>query len=178
MRLAFLCVCLTSALGVARAAQPPFSASLSPEDFAAAGLGKLTPAERAHLDALIRGQRAAAPPAAVAAPVAAAAAEKPAASASSSLLGRAKVLLTPGTQVEYAAVEGRLAGTFTGWEGKAVFTLKDGQRWQIANPGSSYFGPPLVEPAVRLTPAPLGTFWLQIEGVGQRVKVVPLNVGR
>lgn len=174
MRLAFLCVCLAAALGVARAAQPPFSASLSPEDFAAAGLGKLTPAERAHLDALVRGQRPAAPPAAVVA----AAGDQPAASASSSLLGRAKVLLTPGTQVEYATVEGRLAGTFTGWEGRAIFTLKDGQRWQIANPGSSYFGPPLVEPAVRLTPAPLGTFWLQIEGVGQRVKVVPLNVGR
>ncbi|HRE08909.1 MAG TPA: hypothetical protein PKX00_25045, partial [Opitutaceae bacterium] len=35
------------------AAEPPFTRQLSPEDFAAAGLNKLTPAERERLDALI-----------------------------------------------------------------------------------------------------------------------------
>ena len=90
------------------------------------------------------------------------------------LLARAKVLLTPGTEIEYATVESRIAGNFTGWEGRAVLTLENGQRWQIAN-GGSYMTPPLPSPKVKIVPANLGGFWMTIEGMTSRVKVQPLG---
>ncbi|MCX6956594.1 MAG: hypothetical protein NTV51_31065 [Verrucomicrobia bacterium] len=91
-----------------------------------------------------------------------------------SLLSRAKVLLTPGTEIEYATVESRIRGDFKGWEGKAILTLEDGSRWQIAN-GGSYMTPPLPSPKVKIEPSSLGGFWMKIEGVASRVKVLPLG---
>jgi hypothetical protein len=93
------------------------------------------------------------------------------------LLAKAKVLLTPGTEVEYAAVESRIAGDFTGWEGRPIFTLENGQRWQIAN-GGSYSTPPIASPKVKIVPASLGGFWMTIEGVSQRVRVAPIGGGK
>ena len=90
------------------------------------------------------------------------------------LLARAKVLLAPGTEIEYATVESRIAGNFTGWDGRAVLTLENGQRWQIAN-GGNYSTPALPSPQVKITPAALGGFWMTIEGVAIRVKVLPLG---
>ncbi len=87
-----------------------------------------------------------------------------------SLLARAKVLLTPGTKIEYSTVESRIAGEFRGWEGRTTFTLENGQRWQSAGE-STYVSPPILRPAVKITPGMLGTFWLTVEGVRQRVKV-------
>jgi hypothetical protein len=93
------------------------------------------------------------------------------------LLAKAKALLPAGTPVEYAAIESRIAGDFTGWEGKAVFTLENGQRWQMANAGN-YYTPAVKRPAVKIAPAAMGGFWMTIEGVSQRVKVVPLETGK
>lgn len=90
------------------------------------------------------------------------------------LLAKAKVLLTPGTEIEYAAVESRIAGDFAGWDGRAVLTLENGQRWQIAN-GGSYSTPPLASPKVKIVPASLGGFWMTIEGVTNRVRVAPFG---
>lgn len=90
--------------------------------------------------------------------------------AETSLLARAKVLLTPGTKIEYATVESRIAGEFRGWEGRTTFTLENGQRWQSAGE-STYVSPPILKPAVKITPGMLGTFWMTVEGVRQRVKV-------
>ena len=84
------------------------------------------------------------------------------------------MLLAPGTEIEYATVESRIAGNFTGWDGRAVLTLENGQRWQIAN-GGNYSTPPLPSPQVKITPASLGGFWMTIEGVTMRVKVLPFG---
>ena len=65
-------------------------------------------------------------------------------------------------------------GNFTGWEGRAVLTLENGQRWQIAN-GGTYMTPALPSPNVKIVPANLGGFWMAIEGVANRVKVLPLG---
>lgn len=209
------------ALGVmVRAAEERFSQAVRAEEFAAAGLGKLSPEEVVRLDALVRAYKsgalaAAKREAAVAAEArvtaeakaARAEAETQAAKAAArkaeegraeaakvaqvqsevaraeaakakkaegGLLARAKVLLTPGTEIEYATVESRLAGNFTGWEGRAVLTLENGQRWQIAN-GGSYMTPPLPSPKVKIAPANLGGFWMTIEGVANRVRVVPIG---
>jgi hypothetical protein len=203
-----------------RAAEAEFSKAVRAEEFAAAGLGKLSPDEVARLDGLVReyksGALAAAKREAAVAAEARGTAEAKAARAEAEtqaakaearkaesaraeaakvaqvqtevaqaeaakakkaevgLLARAKVRLTPGTEIEYATVESRIAGNFTGWEGRAVLTLENGQRWQIAN-GGTYMTPALPSPNVKIVPANLGGFWMAIEGVANRVKVLPLG---
>ncbi len=214
------------ALVVSARAQDKFSQTVRPEDFAAAGLAKLTPEERARLDVLIdafkRGttvpaddmaeklataQRATA--AAAAARVAAeerankaervaeeakaetvavakVAATKEAASKEKAVkekaegggfFAKAKVLLKPGTEVEYEKVETRLMGDFRGWRDGTVFTLENGQRWQVQ--GGSYSTPP--EPGPRkvvIVPGLIGAFFLEIEGVRQKPKVKFIGNGQ
>lgn len=177
------------------AAEPPFSRAVAPGDFQAAGLARLTPEELARLDALVRdyrsgalerarleaeavarasaaaqAARAAAEQRASQAEARAQAAETAARQAEGGLLARARVLLTPGTQIEYSTVESRLVGDFLGWEGRTLFTLENGQRWQSAGE-STYISPPIRSPAVRVVPGALGSFWLVVEGVKPRVKV-------
>lgn len=97
--------------------------------------------------------------------------------ADKSLLSRAKVLLMPGTEIEYATIESTLVGDFKGWDGRTVFTLENGQRWQ--SEGGSYLEPrPIPHPAVKISPGALGAFFMTIEGVKPRVKVKLLSGGR
>lgn len=204
------------ALGASLAgAEAPFSQAVSPPDFAAAGLSKLSPEELARLDALVRaygsGALEAAKREAAAASVARTEAERRAREAealatraeadaksaaarastaeadakravahasatdadgrkSLSLLGRAKVLLTPGTEIEYSTVESRIVGDFRGWERGTVFTLENGQRWRVES-SDSYVSPSVHAPAVKITPGMLGSFFLNVEGVRPRAKV-------
>lgn len=88
---------------------------------------------------------------------------------------RAKAVLTPGTEVEYSTVESRIKGDFTGWNSHTVFTLENGQRWQVANP-SSYYTPVMPGPKVKIEPSSFGGFWMTFEGVNERVKVKPFGV--
>ena len=175
-------------------AQEKFSQAVRPEDLAAAGLTKLSPEEWARLDALVEayksGVMAAARAEVAAAAAARAVAEKKAAKAEvevvatkaaaaakpagEGFLAKAKVLLSPGTEIEYETVESRIVGDFSGWEGRAVLTLQNGQRWQIAN-GGTYTTPVLPSPNVKIVPANFGGFWMTIEGVANRVKVLPLG---
>lgn len=177
---------------VGRAAEEVFTKAVAKADFFAAGLGKLSSEELARLDGLVRDYQsgalaAARRDAAAEARVLAEARRAEGASVARAQseaggekttkggpLARAKVLLAPGTEIEYATVESRIAGNFTGWDGRAVLTLENGQRWQIAN-GGNYSTPPLLSPQVKITPAPLGGFWMTIEGVAMRVKVLPFG---
>lgn len=164
-----------------------FSRTVRPGDYAAAGLNKLSAEELARLDGLVRdyqsgalarAQREAAAAesrAAQAEQRAVAAAEKRA-SVEAARPADAKVVLTPGTKVEYATVESRIAGQFRGWELRTVFTLENGQRWQVIG-GEPYVTPPEAGPAVKITPGLLGSFWMTIAGVRARVKVVPIGGG-
>jgi len=177
------------------AAEPPFTRQLSPEDFAAAGLNKLTPAERERLDALIarrgsedlsqaraeanraKAERAlaetkAAEAAAKAAALAAAPTPTPAPAASAAPRAGwlSKVTLKPGTAVEYETVETALVGDFSGWSVGTLFTLSNGQRWRVVN--GSYVAPKDSTPRkVRIVPGVLGSFFLEIEGIRSRPKV-------
>jgi hypothetical protein len=184
------------------AAESGFSRTVTPGDFQAAGLGKLSAEELARLDALVQAYRSGALDAArreaAAAAAAQAAAEarakqaeaqaqlaateaKKAAAevktAETSLLQRAKVLLTPGTKIEYAAVESRIAGEFQGWGNKTLFTLENGQRWQAAGT-APYVTSPVQSPAVKITPGAMGAFFMSVEGVRPRVKVVLVSSGK
>jgi hypothetical protein len=92
-------------------------------------------------------------------------------------LARAKVLLKPGTEVEYERVETRLPGDFRGWQDGTVFVLENGQSWQVQ--GGSYVTPP--EPGPRkvvIAPGLMGSFFLEIEGVRQKPKVKFVGGGK
>lgn len=176
----------------ANAAEEHFSQAVSRAEFSAAGLGKLSPEELARLDALVRdfksgaleaarreasaaaAGRAEAEARASKAEAQARAAETVMKKSETSLLTRAKVLLTPGTEIEYTTVESRIAGTFRGWEGRTLFTLENGQRWQAEGSGT-YVSPPRENPAVKISPGVLGSFWMTVEGVRPRVKVAPVG---
>jgi hypothetical protein len=138
-------------------AAEPFSRSLAPADFAAAGLGRLTPEEMA---------RAVAPAPLRAAPA------NPAARVAPEPVRQT----TPAAQEE-ASVESRLTGEFRGWEPRMVFALENGQRWQETG-GTTYAGPPLATPAVRIRAGALGAYWMRIEGVSREVKVRRVDAGR
>ena len=74
-------------------------------------------------------------------------------------------------------LEGRLVGDFTGWHGHTVFTLEDGTRWAQQNKTDSYeYFPVLHSPKVKIRPAAINGFWMEIEGVNLNVRVVPLEL--
>lgn len=186
-----LIVLVVAAGGIAmgQAAEERFTRAVRPDDFSAAGLTKLSPEELARLDALVRAFKAGDKPGA--APVAGPSREARAVAAQTApprvnrpetpaaapgLLERARVRLSPGTKVEYAPVESRIAGEFRGWDSRTIFTLENGQRWQVAG-GESYVTPPEPGPAVTIRPGILGSFWMNIAGVRPRVKVVRVDGG-
>jgi hypothetical protein len=178
--LAILCV------GTVRA-DDSFTKALTPEDFQAAGLNKLTPDELAKLDALIRGEKAGAVAkakeetakavtATVTASVAATvrqevqaedkkAAEKKAASAS--ILERMKVVLKPGTEIEYTTLDAELIPPFHGWEKDTILRLTNGQRWVVVE-DARYWASLTYKPVhVRVVPGILGSFFMEIENGGR-----------
>lgn len=169
-------------------AQEKFSQAVRPEEFAAAGLTKLSAEERARLDALVAAYKSGALAAAHAevAKAAAAVAEVVAAKASvaakskpagEGFLAKAKVLLTPGTEVEYGTVQTKLLGEFRGWQTGTVFNLENGQRWRVES--GSYNTPPEAGPLkVRIVPGLMGSFFLEIEGVRQKPKIKFVGSGK
>jgi hypothetical protein len=101
-----------------------------------------------------------------------AAAEKKASGAG--LLSRAMVMITPGTKVVYQPVESRIIGGVSGWNAHTIFTLENGQEWQVSDYSHYFNGPPIDNPKVKLTPAGvLGGFRMEIDGIGEmRVRLI------
>lgn len=175
--------------------QDSFTKSLSPADFQAAGLGKLTPEELAALDALVQGRQVGAVAKAkeetkvettkavteevrkkvtqevtqqVKAEDFQAEQKK---SASKGIIEKLKVVLKPGTEIEYTTLDAVLLPPFGGWEKGTVFTLTNGQRWVVTDEGQ-YWSPRRETPVrVRIEPGTLGSFFMEIEKGGRpRVK--------
>ncbi len=206
--LAGLVFLITAVLG--RAGEEDFSRSISPEDFAAAGLNRLSPAELKRLDELVlahkNGVIAAARRSAEEARLAEQAAEAEARKAKAAaetkaskaeaeartaiaeakaakdeaaeskkknqgFFAKAKVMLVPGTQIEYAEIKTTILGSFEGWAGRTIFNLANGQRWQVANSDDRYFTPPKRNVEVEIRPAALGGFWMFFPALKTRVRV-------
>lgn len=72
-----------------------------------------------------------------------------------------------------ASIEARLAGDFTGWTGKTVFTLDNGQVWRQTRNYIRPYAPrePISQPKVTITKGALGSYNMRIEGVGRTVQV-------
>jgi hypothetical protein len=67
----------------------------------------------------------------------------------------------------------KLVGEFRGWEGNTVFELHNGQRWQVTDTPSYYVPKRSAsqEPAVSISPSPMGAWRLQVENHSVRAKV-------
>jgi len=149
-----------------------FSETLAPEEFAAAGLDKLSPAELARLNELVKNQRSSEVAKAredEAAKVRAElVTEKP------NLLGRMKVMLTPGTEIDYETIETEIFGPFRGYEKGTVLRLANGQRWKVVD--GNFWAPKKDENKprkARVEPGVLGSFFIRIEDGGRpKVKFV------
>lgn len=148
------------------AAESDFLRSLTPEQRASAGLDKLSPGELARLDALLLARETARP-------------VTDAVPTGGNRPGWITALITldKATKAPEAAeaLESQLVGEFSGWEGKSVFRLKNGQIWQ-QNDTSTRAERPRMEPKVRIFPGLLGAYWLEVEGIKQRVKVKPIKL--
>jgi hypothetical protein len=194
-------------------ADPGFVKSLPPEDFATAGLQKLTPEELTRLEALVQRykagevaevrQQAAAKASVsqreaeqkvVAAETKAREAEARAdevakasrAKAAAPVTGKQqpgwfKALVTLNLAGEkpdkQEPLESRLVGSFQGWNGHSVFTLENGTSWVQQNKTETYaYWPVISSPKVKIRPAAISGFWLEVEGVNRQLRVIPLNV--
>ena len=182
-------------VGNACADEGKFSQSVLSEDFAALGLTKLSPEELSRLDAKIEAYKSGALTAARHAADAALAAKQAAeaqaarseaeAKAAKSLVektrqveqnrfAQANSALMPAVRAEQVTIESTIPGRFRGWEGRQVFVLANGQRWQVAN-SESYYAPTVEDIKVRITHAAVTGYWLSIPSLDTRVRVVPVE---
>ena len=127
--LCFLVVPLAS-LPAAEPEEPAFPGvqkAMTPEQYEAAGLSKLDPAERAKLDQFIKNYVAVSN-------------EKVATSAVDKAVKENKVSAPE-------IINSRIVGPFTGYNGRTVFTLENGQRWAQSQRDSAYY-PKMDSPGV------------------------------
>ena len=121
---------------------------MSQSDFRAAGLDHLSPEQLKYLNEWLRTHGA----------------------------GSVQVVTRGGQPVFYPndsardVVESHIDGTFTGWRGKSVFKLDNGQEWRQAESGM-YDAGKFDSPAVRIKPMLLGSWLMYVEGCGCSVRV-------
>jgi len=177
---------LTLALLSAAAARADdsFTKGLSAEDFQSAGLGKLTPDELARLDALVRGAKAGAATKAAEETAKAVTAKvtqqvrqqvqeenRKAEASSPGIVERMKVILKPGTEIDYTTLDATLVPGFDGYRSGTVLMLTNGQMWVVTGTDSDYVTPTNKPVHVRIVPGSMGSFFMEIEGSGRpRVK--------
>ncbi|WP_347261284.1 hypothetical protein [Rudaea sp.] len=123
---------------------------MSKDEFRAAGLGKLSPAELKVLNDWLAGHQQ---------------------------VKTVKEVVTPTgkpvfetDQGERKIVETRISGRFSGWYGKTVFKLDNGQEWTQAESGQFSNGK-YDNPKVRVKPMLLGSWLMYVEPCGCSVRV-------
>jgi hypothetical protein len=123
---------------------PGVQKAMTPEQYEAAGLSKLEPAERAKLDEFIRSYVAVSN-------------EKVATSAVDKAVKENKVSAPE-------VIQSRIVGPFTGYTGRTIFTLENGQRWAQSQFDNAYF-PKIDSPPVVIVKAGFG-YRMYIAGGG------------
>ena len=152
----FVCLLLASILSLPAAepenpAFPGVQKAMTPEQYEAAGLSKLDAAERAKLDEFIRNYVAVSN-------------EKIATTAVDKAVKENKV---SAPQV----IQSRIVGPFTGYTGRTVFTLENGQRWAQSQFDNAYF-PKIDSPPVVIVKSGFG-YRMYIAGGGNiRVSLI------
>ena len=149
-RTCFVVCLLLASLASLPAAEPESPAfpgvqkAMTPEQYEAAGLSKLEPAERAKLDEFIRNYVAVSN-------------EKVATSAVDKAVKENKVSAPE-------VIQSRIVGPFTGYTGRTVFTLENGQRWAQSQFDSAYY-PKIDSPGVVIVKSGFG-YRMYIAGGG------------
>ena len=123
---------------------PGVQKAMTSEQYEAAGLSKLDAAERAKLDEFIRNYVAVSN-------------EKVATSAVDKAVKENKVSAPE-------VIQSRIVGPFTGYTGRTVFTLENGQRWAQSQFDSAYF-PKIDSPPVIIVKSGFG-YRMYIAGGG------------
>lgn len=148
---------VASALAPLKAAEPestPFPGvqkAMKPEDYDAAGLSKLEPAERAKLDEFIRNY----------------------VSVSNERVATAAVeQAVKDKRVTPEVIQSRIVGPFSGYNGRTTFTLENGQRWSQSQRDTAYF-PKIDSPPVVIVKAGMG-YRMHIAG-GGAIRVTKVN---
>jgi hypothetical protein len=151
MKRTYFLVCLllasVASLPAAEPENPAFPGvqkAMTPEQYEAAGLSKLEPAERAKLDEFIRNYVVVSN-------------EKVATSAVDKAVKENKVSAPE-------VIQSRIVGPFTGYTGRTVFTLENGQRWAQSQFDSAYF-PKIDSPGVVIVKSGFG-YRMYIAGGG------------
>ena len=148
---------VASALAPLKAAEPestPFPGvqkAMTPQDYDAAGLSKLEPAERAKLDEFIRSYVSVSNERASTAAVEQAVKDK---------------------RVTPEVIQSRIVGPFSGYNGRTTFTLENGQRWAQSQRDTAYF-PKIDSPPVVIVKAGMG-YRMHIAG-GGAIRVTKVN---
>ena len=161
-RLFVLGVIWAAAPAAAWAEEGQFTRMVKPDDQAAAGLNRLSPAELAKLNQLVEDYKSGA----------LGGAQTP--KKTGGLLSKVKILATPGAPIEYQPMESRIVGSLRGWDPRTIFVLENGQCWKVATDDHYYNGPIVVNPKVVIRHvSTFGGFKISIEGVGEvRVRLV------
>lgn len=130
---------------------PGVEKAMTPANYEAAGLQKLDPAERAKLDEFIRSYVAKSN-------------EKVATEAVDKAVKQNKVSAPE-------VIQSKIMGPFTGYTGRTVFTLENGQRWAQSQRDTAYF-PKIESPPVVIVKSGFG-YRMHIAGGGAiRVSLV------
>lgn len=87
------------------------------------------------------------------------------------ILDRARSLLkASGGKAEVPAIESSIPGKFRGWEPRQIFTLANGQRYQVAE-SQGYYCPGVDNPRVQVVPATFAGFWLRFPDLDTQARV-------
>src|SRR6267378_7965378 len=138
--ISFFCLLLASLVSLPAAepetpAFPGVQKAMTTEEYEAAGLSKLEPAERAKLDEFIKNYVAVSN-------------EKVATTAVDKAVKENKVSAPE-------VIQSRIVGPFRGYNGRSTFTLENGQRWAQSQRDSAYF-PKIDSPPVLIMKSGFG----------------------
>ena len=153
-------------------ALPGLEAIMPAADYAAAGLDKLSPAEREALrdwmERYLAGERKQAAAVAKEEAIAEVMPKGDDAFGVEDIRDRVVAFLEP-RQPE--RIGSRILGEFTGWTGKTVFRLENGQVWRQAERDEFYYPGDKTAALAVIEKGMMGAYYLKIDGYGSRVKV-------
>lgn len=146
---------LLLACALPAAAQDGIQQQMTPEQFKAAGLDKLSPEELANLNAWLNRKIDTET-------------TKAAALAADKVKDENRGFFNFGSD---EAIESRLVGEFRGFGKNRLYTLENGQQWRQAD-NASLVGVHKTNPGVKINPGMIGNVWyMRIEGYNTRAKV-------
>lgn len=156
---ALLLGCALPAFAQTAATQPPIEQAMTPEQFKAAGLDKLSAEELANLNIwlnrtiTVETSRAA---------------EQAAVQAKQEVVAENRGFFHFGSD---EPIQSRIAGEFRGFEKGRSYTLDNGQVWRQTD-GASLVGVRVTNPGVQVKPSAFGNAWyMKIEGYNTNAKV-------